>query len=176
MNTIWNHKVNVDDVPEAGAHFDIEANESERAEIAKAADLRSLSRLVASFDVTRRGAGGLHVTGEVNATVGQNCVVTLEPVDSELSEPVDVAFAPEAAPTIADDKGEAVIEFGNVDPPETLVGGAVGLGAIATEFLLLGINPYPRKDGAVFEPRIAGDPSANPFAALASLKKEKGGH
>ena len=50
--------------------------------------------------------------------------------------------------------------------------GAVDLGAIATEFLLLGIDPYPRKPGAVFDAPVAeDDPSSHPFAALAALKK-----
>ena len=47
----------------------------------------------------------------------------------------------------------------------------VDLGAVATEFLLLGIDPYPRKPGAVFDAPPAGDPSSHPFAALAALKK-----
>ncbi len=35
--------------------------------------------------------------------------------------------------------------------------GTVDLGAIATEFFLLGIDPYPRKEGAEFEaPKVAG--------------------
>ena len=49
--------------------------------------------------------------------------------------------------------------------------GVVDLGAVATEFLLLGIDPYPRKPGAVFDAPPAGDPSSHPFAALAALKK-----
>ena len=57
------------------------------------------------------------------------------------------------------------------DPPEPLREGAVDLGALATEFLLLGIDPYPRKPGAVFDAPPAGDPSSHPFAALAALKK-----
>jgi hypothetical protein len=170
---IWTYKVNADDVSEAGAHFDLVADEDTRAQLALAAGLRSLPRLTASFDVIRRGSG-LHVAGEVNATVGQNCVVTLEPIDSDIVEPVDLSFVPDAAPTIADEQGEATIEFGADDVPETLSGGALDLGAVATEFLLLAIDPYPRKEGAVFEPRVAGDPSASPFAALASLKKEGG--
>ena len=36
----------------------------------------------------------------------------------------------------------------------------VDLGAVATEFLLLGIDPYPRKPGAVFEAPPAGDPAS----------------
>ena len=47
----------------------------------------------------------------------------------------------------------------------------VDLGAVATEFLLLGIDPYPRKPGAVFDAPPAGDPASHPFAALAALKK-----
>ena len=57
------------------------------------------------------------------------------------------------------------------DPPEALRDGVIDLGAVATEFLLLGIDPYPRKPGAVFDAPPAGDPASHPFAALAALKK-----
>ena len=62
--------------------------------------MRDLPRLQASFDVKRRGAGGLHVTGSVSATVGQNCVVTLEPLTNEVEEAIDLVFVPKepAAP------------------------------------------------------------------------------
>ena len=54
---------------------------------------------------------------------------------------------------------------------EALVGGMVDLGAIATEYFLLGIDPYPRKPGAVFDHEIAPpDPEDHPFAALKALK------
>jgi hypothetical protein len=49
------------------------------------------------------------------------------------------------------------------------------LGAIATEFLLLGMDPYPRKAGAEFAPVKADDASVKPFAALEALKKRLGG-
>ena len=57
------------------------------------------------------------------------------------------------------------------DPPEVIRNGSVDLAAVATEFLLLGIDPYPRKPGVVFDPPVREDPSSNPFAALAALKK-----
>ncbi|MND03201.1 hypothetical protein D3C83_229160 [compost metagenome] len=54
-----------------------------------------------------------------------------------------------------------------------LHGGTVDLGALAAEFLVLGIDPYPRKPGASFEaPATADDPAAHPFATLAALKKK----
>jgi hypothetical protein len=55
--------------------------------------------------------------------------------------------------------------------PEPLVNGSVDLGKVATEFLIIGIDPYPRKPGAVFEPTVSGE-VASPFAALSALKKK----
>lgn len=168
---VWSVKIPVEDIPETGAHFHLVADEATRASLTKIAELRDLPRLEASFDVSRQGASRLHVSGQVSATLGQTCVVTLEPIERELSEGVDLAFSSDAAVELAGEESEATIEFDQDEPVEMIVGGAIDLGAIATEFFLLGIDPYPRKEGAVFEPTTAGDPAAKPFAALAALKK-----
>jgi len=163
----------VDDIPETGLHLEIDAPEPVRAEIAGLAGLRELGRLSGVFDLTRRGAG-VRVTGNVSARVGQTCVVTLEPVESDIDEPVDLRFAPRpVAPASA--KSETVAAHtSDEDPPDPLFGGKLDLGAIATEFLLLGIDPYPRKPGAEFAPVKPDDASAKPFAALEALKKRLG--
>lgn len=171
--SIWSHKVSVDDVPETGLHVDLDADASTRAALAKAAGLRDLPRLEASLDVSRHGRGGLRVEGEMVAVVGQTCVVTLEPIENELREPIDLAFTAPASASLADESGEATMQFGDAEPPEPLVGGEVDLGAIVTEFLMLGIDPYPRKEGVEFEPPQQEDMSGHPFAALAALKKDK---
>ena len=170
----WSVPVAVDDIPETGLHLEIDAPEPLRAELAALAGLRELGRLSAVFDLTRRGAG-VRVTGNVSARVGQTCVVTLEPVESDIDEPVDLRFAPQAvAPASA--KSETVAAHtSDEDPPEPLFGDELDLGAIATEFLLLGTDPYPRKPGAEFAPVKADDASAKPFAALEALKKRLGG-
>jgi hypothetical protein len=46
---------------------------------------------------------------------------------------------------------------------------------LATEFLILGIDPYPRKPGAEFAAPKAEDNREHPFAALEALKKRLGG-
>jgi uncharacterized metal-binding protein YceD (DUF177 family) len=127
-------------------------------------------RLSARFDVTRRGHDGLHVTGKVSATVRQTCVVTLEPLENEIEEAVDVTFVPDH-----ERSGEPIREdeLGAHDPPEALVGGTVDLGIVTTEFLILGIDPYPRKSGVVFTPPESEDPADHPFAALAALKDRR---
>jgi hypothetical protein len=54
-----------------------------------------------------------------------------------------------------------------------LADGTADLGTIAAEFLLLGIDPYPRKPGAKFAPLAAEGVATTPFAALAKLKDAK---
>jgi len=165
---LWSVPVAVSEVSEAGRHFDLVADAATRAAIAAHAGIVGIPRFVASFDVTRQGRSGLRVVGQVSATVEQTCVVTLEPMENEIVEPVDLAFTPASGPAAQ----QAEVEIPVEDAPEELVGGVVDLGAIAIEFLVLGIDPYPRRPGAIFEaPESRQDERAGPFAGLAALKR-----
>ena len=175
----WQVPVAIEDVAETGQHFDLVADNDIRAAVARVVGLRDLPRLQANFDVTRHGADGLHVSGRMSATVGQNCVVTLEPLVNEVEEDIDLVFAP--PPPVARKAGEdEAVEEASERPqrswngPEPLIGGMVDLGALATEFLILGLDPYPRKPGAVFEAPQDVKPDPGPFAALAGLKEKHG--
>ena len=59
------------------------------------------------------------------------------------------------------------------EPPEALADGTADVGALAAEFVLLGIDPYPRKPGAEFTPPPEDSATATPFAALSKLKDAK---
>jgi uncharacterized metal-binding protein YceD (DUF177 family) len=168
MASFWSVPVAVADIPETGRHIELQADGPIRDAIAGAAGLSALPRLDASFDLVRHGSNGLRLTGRVTATVVQGCVVTLEPVESEIDEAVDLTFL--ADPGLATAAG-GLQSLDADEPPELLRDGTVDLGAVATEFLLLGIDPYPRKPGAVFDAPAVADPSGHPFAALAALKK-----
>src|SRR5262245_32364707 len=162
----WTVPVVLAEIPETGRHLALKADEHTRAALAKLAGVRDVSQLEAEFELTRQGGDGVHVVGNVSATVEQQCVLTLEPMETRIEEPVDLVFAPQAA-TVHGVAGSA-----DAEPPEVLRDGVVDLGAVATEFLLLGIDPYPRKPGAIFEaPKQAENPASHPFAALAALKK-----
>jgi uncharacterized metal-binding protein YceD (DUF177 family) len=162
--------VRLDDVPATGLSFELSPDAPIRDALAKAAGVDALPRLSARFDVTRHGRNGLHVTGKVSATVRQTCVVTLEPLENEVEEAVDVTFVPDH-----ERSGEPIREdeLGAHDPPDALVGGAVDLGIMATEFLILGIDAYTRKSGVVFAPPKSEDPADHPFAALTALKDQR---
>jgi hypothetical protein len=157
----------VADLPADGLDLTIEATAEERAALARNFGLAGLERLAARFAV-RGTPKRLSVTGRVEASLTQICVVTLEPFDSDLTEDVDVAFAePGTAAAIAQ---EAAKPEGDADPPDDIVDGVVDLGALATELLALGLDPYPRKPGVAFDYVDAGTTRSSPFAALAKLK------
>jgi uncharacterized protein len=168
----WRATVSVAEIPDQGLHRHIEASESERQAIAALAGLRELPRLSASFDLAHVAGGSIHVRGRVQGTAGQTCVVTLEPMTTEVDEEVDAMFSHDAQRARPDTDGDD--DPLGEDPPEPIVGGAIDLAALAVEFLLLGLDPYPRKPGVVFEPVIEPvDPADHPFAALAALKTPK---
>jgi uncharacterized metal-binding protein YceD (DUF177 family) len=169
----WSVPLTVQDVAAEGQRHHLIADAQARAAVAKVAGLQEVDRLEADLVTVPHGADGLRVTGRVSAMVGQTCVVTLEPMQSVIDEAIDVLFLrhpPEHGD--ADDDEEA----GKVGDEriETLTGGTIDLGAIATEFLILGLDPYPRKPGAAFTPRQVDEPLSSPFAALAALKKVQG--
>ena len=166
----WSATIRLDDVGETGRHVELDAGEAVRAALAKPAGVDAIERLVARFDLTWRGRDRLRVSGEVSGTVRQSCVVTLEPVMNDIKEPIDVTFAPSREPI--SESTEIDIDAAPSEEVEPLVGNAVDLGLIATEFFLLGIDPYPRKPGVAFDaPKAAADPAGHPFAALAALQK-----
>jgi hypothetical protein len=174
MNTAdpWRVPVTVLQIPETGLHHEFEADLMERRAMAEIAGLREIASARASFDMTLKSGGRVHVTGHVVARVGQTCVVTLDPIENEIDEPVDLMFAPPEQirlSNLVDEGAESETEI--PDPPEPIINGVIDLGRVATDALFLAVDPYPRKPDAVFEPHVeARDPRDHPFAALGALR------
>lgn len=169
----WRVPIAVAQIPDTGLHRDIQADQTVRDALAELAGLREILSASASLDVTPARGGRFHVTGWVKARVGQTCVVTLDPIENNIDEEIDVVFAPpEQIPELADLVDEAAESETEIpDPPEPIENGAIDLGRLATDVLFLAIDPYPRKPDAVFEPLVvAADPEDHPFAALKALQ------
>lgn len=176
----WRAPVTVAHIPDTGLHRELEASAAERQAMTDLAGVREILSAQASFDVVPKSGGRVQVTGHVRARVGQTCVVTLDPMESEIDEEVDLIFAPEGeVRRLADliEEGQDDEEPPEVaDPPEAIVNGIIDLGRIATDALFLAIDPYPRKPGVVFEAEVTGlDPEDHPFAALKALQDNKHG-
>jgi hypothetical protein len=59
------------------------------------------------------------------------------------------------------------------DQPDPIVEGRIDLGALAAEFMALGLDPYPRKPGAAFAPPAEAAGADSPFEALAEAGKKR---
>ena len=169
----WSVPITVAQIPDTGLHRDIEADPAVREAMAEVGGLRGILSASAALDVTPTSGGRVHVEGRVRARVGQTCVVTLDPIESDIDEPIDLIFAPpEQIPQLADLVDEAAESDAEIpDPPEPIENGVIDLGRLATDALFLGLDPYPRRADAVFEPPIvAAAPEDHPFAALKALQ------
>ena len=107
----WRVPVAVAQIPETGLHRDIEADQAIRNAVADVGGLREVLSVQASFDVTPARGGRFHVAGHLRARIGQTCVVTLEEMETDIDEPIDLTFAPpEQIPQMAalvDEAGES---------------------------------------------------------------------
>ena len=168
--------IDVDAVPADGEVVEIRAIETDRARIAETFDILSLHRLDADLVVKPYRRGGVSVKGNLSADVVQTCVVTLEPVSQAFVEEIDMKFVPPGSRRPRTD-AEVDVDPDAADPPDEIEDGRVDIGAIVIEHFALGLDPYPRKEGAdlaesatVSDNPLAADQS--PFAALSGLKKQ----
>ena len=175
-NNPFARPVRVESIPREGLEQTIEASQAERAALAKRDGLPAIGRLAAEFSLRRVGRGMIRVRGEVHAAATQTCVVSLEPFDVTLDEPVDVRFAAPAgesvggrAPPTTAAESYAV---GDEEAPDPIIDGKIDLGALAAEFMILALDPYPRKPGVEFAPPAAKDARDSPMAKLDDEPKQ----
>ncbi|MCT8973046.1 YceD family protein [Microbaculum marinisediminis] len=160
-----------DEVPDGGLAVTIDATEDERAAIARYLDSPSVLSMSARLTVTHWRGRGLAVRGTVDARIVQTCVVSLEPFENPVHEDVESFFAPDVAPRPEEETAEAA-EIHDIDV-EPLVHDRVDVGALVSEYLALGLDPYPRKPGAIFRNKAGNDEEeakSGAFASLAALR------
>lgn len=165
-------------LPTAGFAVTIDASADERAALARDHGLIAVERFVAELELKRWRKDGVRIRGQISARIVQECIVTLEPVTSELAVPVDALFVPEGSRLARplDDDGALIIDAEGADTPEIFEGGSIDAGAVAEEFFELAIDPYPRAPDAELEPAPEPDGddgetgADNPFAKLSALR------
>ncbi|MFI5012867.1 MAG: YceD family protein [Hyphomicrobiales bacterium] len=175
-NCPFRRPILVADLPRIGLDVIVTASPEECVAIAREFKLPAIEALSGAYHVAATPKGA-RVKGEVVARVRQTCVVSLEPFEAELREPVDLAFARPQDGGGAHSGDRAIsISPEDEDPPEPLLDGTVDLGAVTLEFLALGLDPYPRKPGAELPAAKQGaEQSPSPFAALAGRTRKPTG-
>ena len=158
------------------------ASAEELAALARRFDLPGVEALTWQIE-SAPWRSGVRLSGHIRAKVVQECVVTLDPVPSEIDERFDRGFLPfadlydESKPgaeyEIVDDR-----DLGDVPEPLT---DPLDLGEIVAEELGIALDPYPRSEGLEatdYSAQPAGvepltDADVKPFAGLADLVKNR---
>ena len=164
----FSRPLRVSTLPAEGTVVEIAATPEEFSGLARSLGIPSVESLSATLEVKPLSRGIVRVRGQARAELHQNCVVTMEPFATRVAEEVEMRFAP---PELAASMAEAVgDDLEAEDPPDPLVGDHIDLGAVAREFVALGLDPYPRKPGVVFAYEEDAPGEESPFARLAALK------
>lgn len=153
------------------------ADAAERARIAGVWHVGEVTSFTASAAISRWKRDGVRVKGQVEASIVQACVVTLEPVEQQISEAFEALFVPDTSKLARiplDETGELFLDPDGPDLPETFSGDSIDVGAVAAEFAALAIDPYPRKEGATFAGHVEDDGATGKISPFAVLKGKLG--
>ena len=139
----------------------LEADEAERAALARRFGIPAIERLRAELRLRPETDGAVRAEGRLDADIVQTCVVTLEPVAQRVEEEVALRLLPPGQEP-RDDPDEGADEIATER-------GVADLGEAVAEQLALALDPYPRAPGAAL-PAEASEAAEHPMAALAKLR------
>jgi uncharacterized metal-binding protein YceD (DUF177 family) len=165
--------IRLDSMPAEGRDIRLRVDSDERATLAAHLSLTSVDRLDVNLHAVKF-RGGVRVTGTLEAEIVQPSVVSLEPVQQAISEPVDRVFLPGGEKQYAGPGGaEIFVDLEGEDVPDHFEGPEADLSDLIVETLSLAVDPYPRAEGERLEDigiATDEDDEESPFAPLKRLK------
>ena len=156
--------VEVSRLPEGGTEMALAATPAECAALARRFSLLALDRLEAVLRLEWVAGRLLRLEATLSAELVQECVVTLEPVQSRIEDRFVLLYGPAA-------ETSDVMLREDEEVLEPIVDGRIDLGEAVAQQLSLAIDPFPRAPGAG-PPPTPGESTASPFAALATWRKK----
>lgn len=183
MSDTLHFPVSISKLPPASDKMSLPVDEQSCAKVAEACGVLSFSKLDAKFRFKRWRKHGVMVSCDFSAEVEQQCISTLEPINTRLNESFERQFLPEHSsdykmPEIID--GEMILDP-EADLPDIIEGDTINLWDILIEELILVIDPFPRaadaeeENGFELEPAVndVSEPTHKPFSDLKALITEK---
>jgi len=154
------------------------ANDVSRRALADVVEIISCASLTCDIDIAPGREGRFTGTLGIRAEVIQNCVVTLESFDVRIGEMVTVSFWPRQQIEAWNEARGAEAEIDDATPdPEPVTGDKLDIGSLVFEVLVMAVNPYPRKPGALLERTSTQSEeerrAETPFAALEQHRDAK---
>jgi uncharacterized metal-binding protein YceD (DUF177 family) len=167
----FSRAITLEEIGREGLHKDLEASAEECMALALRLGLLAISSVSAKLDIRKSKDGSVvTVTGRLAAKVTQECIVTLEPVEAEVSAELSERFVRQEEIEL-----EAVVEVEDEECyDEVIEGDSIDIGEMVSQCLTLELEPYPRKEGIEFELSerdLNPEGVIGPFTELAGLKR-----
>lgn len=188
----WSVLVEAQTVTSQPNKMRIAASEAERKALAIRMGVASINSLSADLTVHRERGNIIHVNGLMKANLTRSCVVTLDPVQTQLEEIFEGWYADqdrivmlakarhERLGRLADSEIPVMDEK---EDPEPLVNGMIDVGELVSQNLSLMLDDFPRRRGLeeaeTVEISSGGEGASlrrNPFEALKNWKSAKSGN
>lgn len=144
----------------------VRATPEECAAVAARMGIPAIHALDCFFNLTREDDGvSIYAEGRLQAKLARECVVSAEEFDTVVEDEFVIRFVPSGQER--DDP--------NPDLPDEIPyeGDSIDIGEAAVEQLGLGLDPYPRIEGATV-PDLDEDADRSPFTALARRSRPDG--
>ncbi|MDB5431250.1 MAG: hypothetical protein JWP35_2366 [Caulobacter sp.] len=166
----WSHTVTLVQAARGLPEQTLIASEADRKAIARYLDVVSVAELTAQVS-TEPWLDGAELHGRFAARLTQTCSVSADDFEDTLTGDFMVRVVPRGSANAPQDEsqGEVDLDPEADDPPDVAEGDTIDLAHYVIEHLALGLDPFPRKPGAVFEPPEEDKP-ASPFAVLLNLR------
>lgn len=181
----WHYPFSLAKLGEKPVRLTLELDEATREQFKKTYELLELPVFKADVEVRRWRKAGVAVKGNISAETVQSCVVSLQPVTTQIEESFERTFLPEDDGSkrrkSSQDDLDIEVDFEAEDPPESFSGQQIDLGAVICEQFALGLDLYPKAEGVEVEEAYQPNPEEeeaederepSPFAALEALKKD----
>lgn len=173
--------VSVADLSTAGTDIDFKAAPGELKALTQRLGVDALESLKGTATMQILPDGEVLMKMRFEAQIKQHCVITLQPMTSDVSHEYTTTYSDEGEEDWGHDEEEFEDMDEHIEPPEPIVEGKIDLGEACVEQLALEIDPFPRVESATFDGYSAVPkglkPEAfekkNPFAALSKLKTQK---
>lgn len=162
--------VDVRKITAQGTHICMTATKEQCRELAEHFEIIAVDNLTVDVKL-RKKEDIIELTGTLKAQVQQECVVTLEPMDNEVSGDFEMLFSTIKQPIV----NESVLDIDiSEEPVEFLPRGQIYFKDIVFEQFGLNLDEFPRKTEELFVYREDTEPieKENPFAVLKHLTKE----
>jgi uncharacterized metal-binding protein YceD (DUF177 family) len=169
------HSYNLARLGNAGDTVRFVADAVQLEAIARWAGILSLEKFETEVEIKKLAANRFGLAFHLTASITQSCIVTLEPVASQM----DRRFARELVFVGAsrhrdttDSVPDLVLDTDQEEGPEEIDSLHFDLAAPVLEEFVLSLDPYPRRPGVEFAPESpVSEPPESPFAVLKGLKQ-----